>query len=298
VRIAFATTAPEVLGEADADRPLHEEAFARAGIELDYCVWWDGEVEWGRYDLVVVRSPWDYVPRLDEYRDWLHTVDRLGTLRNPAPVIEWNIDKRYLSDLAAVGVPVIPTRIATSDDELAGLLASETGERVVKPVVSAGSADTGRFAAGDPGALALGRQVLAGGTPVMVQPAMASVATEGEVSTVVFDGALSHSVRRGPILALGGGFHGSGHDEEVVPEALDPDQERVVVAAIKAVTGIATDRLGADGPPLYARVDLVRGDDGRELVLEVELNEPSFFLPVEPGAADRFVRAVLRHVAA
>jgi hypothetical protein len=72
-------------------------------------VWWDPAVRWPEYDLVVIRSTWDYVERLPEFRGWLHDVDEGGRLRNPAPVVEWNLDKRYLLDLEAEGVPVIPT---------------------------------------------------------------------------------------------------------------------------------------------------------------------------------------------
>ena len=296
MRIAFATTNPEVLGHEDVDRLLHEEAFARAGVALDHCVWWDPEVHWDRYDLVVIRSPWDYVSRLDEYRQWLRAMDAFGTLRNPAALVEWNIDKRYLLELGAAGVPVIPTRVATSVAELAAVLASMVGEAVVKPVVSAGSADTGRFGPRDPGAMALGSRILDGGIPVMVQPAVASVATEGEISTVLFGGVPSHSFRKGPILALGGGFAGQAYEEQVAAEALSAAQRHVVVTAIEAVTRVAVERLGVAVPLLYARVDLVRADDGRELVLEVELNEPSFFLPVDSGAADRFVATTIAQV--
>jgi len=288
VRIAFATTGPEVLHGADRDRPLHEEAFARAGVDVDYRVWWDPGVEWDRYDLVVIRSTWDYVPRLTEYRHWLRAVDRLGTLRNPAALVEWNIDKRYLSELGAAGVPVIPTRIASSEEELSSVLA-ERGEHVVKPVVSAGSADTGRFAPGDPGAVALGRRVLSRGVPVMVQPSVHSVATEGEISAVLFGGTVSHSVRRGPVLALGGGVHERNDETQVFAQELTASQEQVVEMAIGAVRRIALERLGVGAPLLYARIDLVRADHGGDLVLEVELNEPSFFLPADDRAADRFV---------
>jgi hypothetical protein len=111
VTVAFVTTAPEVLGHEDVDRPLYEAAFARAGLALDHRVWWDPDVRWDRYDLVVVRSPWDYVERVGEYRRWLRSMDQLGTLRNPAAVVEWNLDKRYLTELGSAGVAVIPTRI-------------------------------------------------------------------------------------------------------------------------------------------------------------------------------------------
>jgi hypothetical protein len=296
VRIAFATTTPEVLGHADLDRSLHEEAFAKAGVTLDHCVWWDPDVNWGRYDLVVIRSPWDYVPRLREYRQWLRAVGRLGTLRNPAAVVEWNIDKRYLLELGLAGVPVIATRIATSNEELAAILGSTTGEMVIKPVISAGSVDTGRFEVDDPGAIELGQRILGGGTPVMVQPAVPSVAVDGEVSTVLFGGQISHTFRKGTILALGGGFRGHDYEEHVEAEALSAEQERVVTTAVDAVARIASDRLGVVRPLLYARVDVVREEDGRASVLEVELNEPSFFLSVDAGAGDRFVAAVLRQV--
>ncbi len=296
MHIAFATTTPEVLGNADADRALHVAAFATAGIALDHCVWWDPSVEWRRYDLVVIRSAWDYVPRLGEYCQWLEAMDQLGTLRNPAAVVEWNIDKRYLLELGIAGVPVISTRIAMSDDELVAALKSMTGQMVVKPAISAGSVDTGRFRAGDPEATRLARTILAGGIPVMIQPAVPSVATDGEVSAVLFGGEISHAFRKGPILALGGGFQSDGYQERVEAVALTVEQERVVTAAYRVVARIASERFGAAEALLYARIDVVRAADGQDLVLEVELNEPSFFLPVAAGAADRFVAAVVHQV--
>jgi hypothetical protein len=58
-----------------------------------------------------------------------------------------------------------------------------------------------------------------------------------------------------------------------------------------AVVAEATARFGV---PLYARVDLVRDDDGGYRVLEVEMVEPSLFL-VEggPAAVAAMVRAFI-----
>ncbi len=293
MRIAFATTGPEVIGHDDVDRPLHEAAFHRTDMELDYCVWWDPTVPWERYDLVVIRSTWDYVPRVVEYRQWLATLDLLGTLRNGAALVRWNLDKRYLLQLASAGVPVIPTRIATAPDLLEEML-DGGGEVVVKPVLSAGSLDTGRFAAHDPGALDLGRRILAAGVPVMVQPAVPSVAHEGEISAVLFSGRFSHAFRKGPMLALGGGVL-DGY-ELLEPVSLTPAQGRLVRSTLDAVDRIATRELGVSEPPLYARVDLVRMEEGGDALLEVELNEPSFFLSTDPDAADRFAVAVQHEV--
>jgi hypothetical protein len=206
-----------------------------------------------------------------------------------AALVAWNLDKRYLLELASAGVPVIPTRIACSSDELSDRL-EMVGEVVVKPVVSAGGLDTGRFAADDPSAFQLGQRILARGTPVMVQPAVSSVAVEGEIGAVLFSGRLSHSFRKGPMLALGGG--GLDGYELLEPVSLTPERDHLVGLAIDTVRQMAVRDLGMSGPPLYARVDLVRMDHGGDVVLEVELNEPSFFLPTDAEAADRFAAAV------
>ena len=293
-RIAFATAPPEYLGFDDADRPLHEEAAVEAGFELDHLVWSDPAADWDRYDLVVVRSTWDYLDHLEAYLAWLAAIDRLGTLHNPGRVIAWNLDKRYLLELAAAGVPVIPTRVCADPDAVATALADVADEVVVKPVVSAGSRLTGRFTRDDPAGGVLAERILDTGTAVLVQPAVASVATDGEVSTLVFGGRVSHTVRKGPLLALGGGLVGGTYSERIAPEVLTPARRAVVEDAVAAVDRLVGEQFGVLQPLLYARVDVVTLDDGTDVVLEVELAEPAFFLDADPGAAPRFAAEVAR----
>jgi len=295
-RVVFATAPSEHLGDNDTDRPLHEEACAAIGVDLDHGVWSDPDMAWNAYDLVVVRSTWDYLDHLDAFCRWLDRMDALGTLHNPAPVITWNLDKRYLLDLAGAGVPVIPTAVCTTPGGVDAALADQSGEAVVKPTVSAGCRLTGRFATGDPAARVLAVSILDQGTPVLVQPAVATVATEGEVSTVVFDGKVSHSVRKGPLLALGGGLIGGTYAEHLAPEVLTPSRRAVVEAASTAVGRLVADRFQVTDPLLYGRIDVVTLDDGTDVVLEVELAEPSFFLRTDPVAADRFARRLARRV--
>jgi len=297
-RVAFATAPASVIGPDDVDRPLHEVAADAAGIDLEHPVWSDPDVAWDAYDLVVVRSTWDYLDHLAEFGDWLRSVDRRGTLHNPAEVIAWNLDKRYLEDLADAGVVVVPTRVCRDAAEVGAALEAAPGEVVVKPVVSAGSRLTGRFESTDPAAGALARSVLEAGTAVLVQPAVASVAEVGEVSTVLFGGSVSHSARKGPLLAPGGGLIGGGYAERLAPEVLTAGRREAVEAASTAVARIVGRRFGVTRPLLYARVDLVTLDDGTEAVLEVELAEPAFFLGTDPAAAGRFAAAVAARVAA
>ena len=292
---AFVTTDWDRVRHEDQDRPLHDHAWAAAGHTLDHVPWWDPSADWAAYDVVVVRSPWDYSERLEEFLVWLDRIDGHVRLHNPASVIRWNLDKRYLHDLDGAGVPVIATAFFAELPPLESALAAYVGDEIVlKPNVSAGSRHTGRFAADDPRALALARTILAEHKLVMLQPCAGSVAEIGEVSLVYFDGKLSHAFRKGPILAAGGGLLGGGYAETITAETPTPEQLQVAATASAAVERVGRERLGLGAPLLYARYDLVRLDDETHALLEAELFEPSFFLAVDPVAAERFRDAVVR----
>lgn len=267
----------------DHDRPLHEAAFTAVGEAIVWADWADPSVDWERFDLVVIRSVWDYTERFEEFMGWLDAVAPLPTLHNPANVIRWNIDKRYLGELGDAGVAVVPTAYVDNAAEWNPL----DTEIVVKPTISAGSRLTGRFAPGDKGALELAEQIWAAGKTAMVQPAVASVATDGEIAVVVFDGVPSHSFTKGPFLELGGGFLGGEYTEVVTPIPIT-DEARAAVERTQAAHAHLTSE-----PLLYARYDFVRLDDGTLALLEAELFEPSLFLPTDAGAAARFCAAAL-----
>ena len=268
--------------EDDDDLPLAAAALADTGTRADVVQWDDEGIDWAGYDLVVVRSCWDYTERLAEFLAWAATVPRLA---NPLPVLRWNVDKTYLRDLAVAGCPVVPT---TWDPGSAGEL-PEAPEWVVKPSVSAGSRDTARWSSAEQ-VLAHVGELRARGRTAMVQPYLDAVDEAGETALLHFGGAFSHAVRKGPLLRRGEGVvqDRMGREElRAVPAR--PDQREVAASALAAVAR----SLGRGLPVLYARVDLVDGPDGRPLVLELELVEPSLFLPHGDDAAVRFARAVL-----
>lgn len=288
--VAFVTTSDPAYVAHDYDRAAHDASFAARGVALSHCAWDDPAVDWAAYDLVVVRSPWDYSQRVEEFLGWLGSLDTTVKLHNPATLIRWNLDKRYLAELAAAGVPVIPTRYATTPDEVhAAVAATDAAEVVVKPAVSAGSRNTGRFACDDAGAVSLAQTILGEGGEVMVQPCAASVAERGEGAMVLFNGELSHAFRKGPILASGGGFLGGEYTEAVAPWTPSDAERDVARAAARAASAYSQ---GA--PLLYGRFDIVTLDDGAPALLEAELFEPCFFIGrVDPRAADRFTDACL-----
>jgi glutathione synthase/RimK-type ligase-like ATP-grasp enzyme len=282
-RIALATyaNAPSLA----PDDQLLLPALSAAGIDAEPAVWSDESVIWETFDGVVIRSCWDYHLRLDEFQEWL---DRLDASRLPvwnAPsLVTWNWNKRYLADLAARGVPTIETRIVPRGD-VAGLLeAAESWDRfVVKPAVSASGFETHALRRPRTNAdrETLERVLSLG--DALVQPFVAEVPRDGELSFVFIDGALSHAAIK---RASGDEFRVQvEHGGSVAPidaDAAIAEQAKAVLAALPEV-------------PLYARVDGV-AIDGSFLLMELELIEPNLFLELRPEAPALFAEALARRL--
>lgn len=297
-RLALVTTDLDTMEFDDPDLvPLHEALLA-AGHDTELASWRDPGVDWGSYELAVIRCPWDYMDRAAEFTAWLDRVAEATTLWNPPELIRWNLDKNYLLELEAMGAPIVPTLVSSDMDgvreAIAAVVESGFADLVVKPTVSAGSKDTGLFAVGDPVAVELAEHILAKGKQVIVQPAIPGVAEVGETALMFFDGELSHAFTKGPLLAHGGGLlHGGEYVEELALTTPTLDEIDVAHEVIEAIRRVAP---GLNGePPLYGRIDLVATDEG-PLLLEAELFEPSYNVWLAEGLSDRFVRAVERRL--
>ena len=283
----------------DVDLPLQIVAFADSGIELVQAPWEDPTIDWDSFDLIVVRSAWNYVDRLDEFRHWLDSRRRMRTIHNAVSLIEWNMDKRYLAGLAARGVPIVPTVFAESMEQFqVAVRSARSPEIVVKPSVSAGSRLTGRFASDDSAAEELANRILSEGATLMVQPFASRIDVQGEIGTVLFDGVVSHSFHKAALLAEGGALVGGEYREEITAVVAPADVLAVVEVASTVATTIARESgwLAANEELLYGRYDVVRLDDGSPALLEAELFEPCFFLPTDSEAPRRFVDAVIRRL--
>jgi glutathione synthase/RimK-type ligase-like ATP-grasp enzyme len=283
VRLAWATTA-EARG-ADEDEPPALAALAAAGVHVDVLDWHDPAAPWGSYDRVALRSVWDYPQRLPEFRDWLAALEPVTAVLNPAPVVRWNIDKHYLGDLEAAGVPCIPTTFV----EPGSVADLPDREFVVKPAIGAGSRDVGGYRPDERvDAAAHVARLHERGESVLVQPRIATVAEHGEWGLVFFAGRYSHAANKRVELAPAGAVDELYVAETLTAHTADPTQIAAGQAAVDAVAA----RFGV---PAYARVDLVRAEDGGHLVLEVELIEPSLFLPqADPSAPARLAAALTR----
>ena len=266
----------ESMPKPDPETHLLTAELDRQGIGHRVLPWTDPEVGAGA-DLVVVRTPWDYIHRCGEFLDVCRGV--AAPVLNQPEVLAWNSHKGYLVELAAAGVPVVPTRLVRAGGEAALADGEHEAALVVKPAVSSGSRGAGRFEAGDPGAAAHLAELVAGGD-ALVQPYVASVAERGERSLIFFGGRFSHAVDKVPaagdyrVQEMYGGTYRE-HD----PTAAETAAAQSALAAAPA------------HDLLYARVDMVEAADGPQ-VMELELIEPELFLGFHANAAERLARAI------
>ncbi|MFD4600923.1 RimK family alpha-L-glutamate ligase [Streptomyces sp. NPDC058464] len=290
-RIALATYDPGAEPSKDRDLPVLLRALADAGAEAVARPWDDPGTEWGDHDLVVIRSTWDYAWRTDEFLPWVERVGKATRIANPAEVVRWNTDKRYLGDLAAAGVPVVPTRYLAPGDPAPGDPAAELPadrDFVVKPTFGAGARFAARYTPAEHGtAVRHLARMHEEGLTAMVQPYVSGIDVSGERALQFFGGRLLHASRKRAVLTPG-----TAYDADKVAH---PELERwTPTPAELAVAESALAAVPESPELLYARVDLVDGADGRPQVMELELVEPNLFLFLHPGSVDAVAAAILR----
>jgi O-ureido-D-serine cyclo-ligase len=276
----------------DEDMPPLQAALRAAGAEVHVIDWDDPDVDWSDFDAAVLRSCWDYVPRLEEFLAWAERAATRTHLINPLPVIRWNTDKHYLQSLASAGVPLIASTFlepgTSAGPTVARFLDHDAqSDFVVKPAVGAGSLDARRYPR-EEAALAVehAERLLRVGRSVLLQPYMHRIDEDGETALIYFAGQLSHAIRKGPLLGRGRDPASGLFAAEQI-SSREPSREEIEVGrlALKYVAPVE--------PLAYARVDLVRDRRGTPHVLEIELTEPSLFLGHGSGSAERFAAVLV-----
>lgn len=281
-RCAFLSMAD--LSGYECDDELVIPALNGLGWQVDIHAWDAQHVDWGCYGLVIIRSTWDYQDRVRAFMKTLDGIAHSGaTLINGLKTVGWNIDKRYLRELADRGVEIVPTVWGeagqlSEPDSLFQKLSCE--ELVIKRVVGAGAQDAFR----------LRRDAVASVWPTvcstyadkdwMAQAFIDSVLEKGELSLFYFNGHLSHAIRKQP---KAGDYR---VQEEYGGRLTCVEPGPAMRAAADAALAAIDDEL------LYARVDLVEGEDGTPLLMELELIEPALYFRLHPEAPMNFARAV------
>jgi glutathione synthase/RimK-type ligase-like ATP-grasp enzyme len=292
LNIALVTARP-ARGLDEDEPPLHL-ALQNAGCDVQIAEWDDANVDWESFDIALLRSAWDYAERVTEFLSWVEKASKLTHVLNPLPAVRWNTDKHYIAELAAAGVATVPSTFVEPGADAGQAIQKflerhANSELVVKPAVGAGSRDTERHRRTQmAAAVAHAKRLLDANRSVLLQPYLERVDRDGETALMFFEGRFSHAIRKGPLLPpSGGGAATTGlfAAETITPRVPGADEMRLAQAIVAAVPS---------GIPLYARVDLIRADDGAPCLLELELTEPSLFFAHAAGSAEKFTAAVLR----
>lgn len=263
---------------------LTYEPLSKLGWEIEEVSWKRPNLRWDDYDLVVIRSPWDYSIHPQEFLTVLEQIDLSNTpLANPLEIVRWNLDKTYLRELEQLGVPIVPTlwlpQLTPSDLETA-YKCFDAEEIVVKPTIGAGARDTFRL---PPSSAATSSALLAfQSRPVMVQPFLNSIIELGEYSLFYFDGELSHCILK---LPKTGDFRVQEEHGGLISSCPPPPRLLEVGQQVLKAIGCQL---------LYARVDFVSLTPDTPVVIEVELIEPSLYFNYDEQSAERFARALDR----
>ena len=268
------------LSHPDSDLLPLVSALQQLNINAEV-VAWDDDIAWSAFDAAIIRSTWDYHRRREEFDQWLTRVSQRTQLWNPPELIRWNSDKRYLADVAAKGLPVVPTTVVNRNEHMSHRQLAEIGsDIVVKPSVGAGSQGVQRFTGQHEAALNYLRALIESGETPLIQPYLSNIDTHGEVGLVTAVGVLSHSFHKEAILTGDVQWSSDGHVLEVISAHTPSESELALCDRVLALLPETA----------YARIDMLPTDDG-PVVSEIELIEPSLFLEVDTGAANRIAAA-------
>lgn len=259
------------------------------GWQVDTLPWRNADGNWDRFDAVYIGTPFDYPEDPEHFLSVLGAIDASSALLvNDLALVHWSLEKTYLRDLEERGAAIVPSiwRDQMSTEMLDAAFDEHGTDRIiVKPVVSTGATDTFLLTRESARALEGKLQGTFSKRPFVVQPFIESIQTEGEFSLFYFNRELSHATIKVPKR---GDFR---VQEEHGADLKSVQPEAALVETGNHVMGLV------EPMPVYARADFVRGPDGRFLVMELELIEPSMYLRMDSDAPGRFAKAFDSYVA-
>ena len=275
----------------DHDLDILTAALDAAQQKWQIVNWDDASIDWTQFSIAVLRSTWDYYARLDEFVAWVDRVSAQTTLCNPAEIVRWNVDKRYLQEMSAHGIPVMATTfVAQLIDITQELIAQDV---IIKPVVSAGSNNTARHRNDAVAARAQLDHILSNAGVAMVQPYSPTIDSVGETGLVYLGGKFSHAFGKDAVFGEAEQVHNGVHVQEVITaRTANPNEHQLGDSVMKFLIN----KFGVT--PLYARIDMVTNIDGVPEIMEVELTEPSLYLHLDAGSPERAATALANAAAA
>ncbi|WP_103664165.1 ATP-grasp domain-containing protein [Gracilimonas amylolytica] len=263
---------------------LVKAALEKKGLSVGRRSWSDPDFDWKETSAVLFRTNWDYFDRFAEFYGWVQNISEHTQFINSIDILNWNIDKHYLGDLGKKGVPIIPTRFIPRRSLLSLTeLHNLTGwnHTVVKPAIGGAARHTFQITERNMNEVEEHLKHLMEQEDFMLQPFQYSIPDEGEISLMVFGGVYSHAIlkkAKAGDFRVQDDFGGTVHEHEATGEEIE-----LALQAVKA----------CPEQPAYARVDIMKDNDGNLAVSELELIEPELWFRFKPESADLMADAVI-----
>lgn len=290
-KIGFITDAQSE--KNDNDLPYLLNVSKRHGMLAKTCYWDDPSVDWSQFEAVILRSPWSYTYQIDQFVNWCRMVSEKTELINPFEIVNWNLNKHYLNDLADINIPIIPTQFYSSNISPENLIQDfvsycSTDDIVIKPTIGADSRGVGRFSKGNfDKAVKHIEKLFLNDQAIMVQPYIKTVNTKGEHNIIYIDGKFSHAIKKKALLNEEGTI--CTRTDDYLSEVKPSDRELAI--ADECMFAIQ-ELFSLKNPLLYARFDMIKDSAGKPSILELELCEPFLSFSIVNEAADRFIQAI------
>jgi len=227
-----------------------------------------------------------FIEHLDEFFAWLEHVETQTVVLNAPSVVRRVLDKHYLKDLAAAGVPVIPTDFI----EVGQPPTFPDINFVVKPVISGGASHAAQYRAGEVATATTHVAYLhEQGLAAMVQPYMSSIDAQGEQALMFFNDVYHHAIVKEAILKPDESF-------DVVHKLHPGPRPYQPTAAEQSVARAALAVMSSRGELLSGRVDMVVDANGNPAIMELELIAPVLFLAHSDDGIERFADAICQRL--
>jgi len=257
-------------------------ALRKQGLKVEKKDWADPEFDWSTTRSVIFRTTWDYFDRYSEFSTWLDKVSKVCTLLNSAEIIKWNIDKHYLRDLMDAGLNVAQTHyIKRSSNTTLQDLFNKTGwnEAVLKPTISGAARHTYRLTPKTALKHESILKTLLQNEDMIFQEFLNDIVSFGEISLMFMGGEFTHAIRK---IAKEGDFRvQDDHGGRVVDYNATKEEIEFGVTSLKA----------CPFETAYARIDVVRDNDGKLSLCELELIEPELWFRNNPDSSTILAKA-------
>jgi len=245
--------------------------------------WDDYNVEWDKFDLIILRSCWNYHYKINDFLQWLKNLEKKKIKTwNPLSIIRWNYNKEYIFDLQKKHINIVPTILVKKETNcsLENICKKNNwNELVIKPTIGASAKGVFNVKKKEIKRMQKKFDKQIEGSDLLIQPLVEEIISCGEYSFIFLGNNFSHAVMKKPKQGEFRSNYAFGGSESLIkPDNYLLSQVKTIFEKI-------------DKPLLYARIDGVNIRN-KFFLMELELIEPYLFFDQYPQSSYMFAKSL------